>query len=300
MNLEKETICGYEVSAQMKRLWAMELDMVGKFVEVCREHGLEYRIMGGTLLGAVRHKGFIPWDNDIDLLMPRRDFNRLLEIGPEAFKDPLFFQTPVTENARYFSTYVKIRNRLGTAGTQEDFESGINCGVFIDIFCLDEIPDNLRKRKMYYRRLNEIAKMQRFALGKALPGGIVNEIKHTIQKMVYRCIYHNPDAAELFDIYQKAAGRYAGSGCRDVAHRDFGYQERYIWTKKDWDGTLPMTFEDMELDAPVGYDAILTRQYGNYNEIPEDKSTHDYLDFNPDVPYTEYFSDSGIPETKLS
>ena len=95
INLESETICGYEVSAQMKRIWAMELDMVEKFVAVCREHGFEYMIMGGTLLGAVRHKGFIPWDNDIDILMPRKDFNKLLEIGPDAFRNPLFFQTPV-------------------------------------------------------------------------------------------------------------------------------------------------------------------------------------------------------------
>ena len=91
IDLEKETICGYEVSARMKRIWAMELDMVEKFVEVRRENGLEYMIMGGTLLGAVRHKGFIPWDNDIDILMPRKDFNNLLEIGLEAFKSPLFF-----------------------------------------------------------------------------------------------------------------------------------------------------------------------------------------------------------------
>ena len=73
----------------------MELDMVRRFVEVCQEHHLRYWMMGGTLLGAVRHKGFIPWDNDIDLAMPRKDYNKLLEIGPDAFKSPLFFQTPV-------------------------------------------------------------------------------------------------------------------------------------------------------------------------------------------------------------
>ncbi len=119
INLDKETICGYEVSAQMKRIWAMELDMVEKFVAVCREHNLKYMIMGGTLLGAVRHKGFIPWDNDIDILMPRKDFNKLLEIGPEAFKSPFFFQSPVIEEARFFSADVKIRNLNGSAATQE-------------------------------------------------------------------------------------------------------------------------------------------------------------------------------------
>ena len=289
MNLGQETICGFEVSAQMKRIWAMELDMVEKFVAVCREHNMEYMIMGGTLLGAVRHKGFIPWDNDIDILMQRKDFNKLLEIGPEVFKSPLFFQTPVTEDSRFFSTYVKIRNENGTAATREEFESGINCGMFIDIFCLDEIPDSPWLRKLYYRRLNEISKMQRFALGKTLQGGIANKIKHSLQRFVYRFVYHCPDTAALFDIYQEAAGKYAGKHCRQVAHQAFGYWENFIWEKKDWDDRIQLDFEDLKLDAPKGYDAILKHQYGNYMKLPEDKSTHDFLDFNPDIPYTEYF-----------
>ena len=188
MNLEKEVICDYEVSAKMKRLWSMELDMVEKFASVCKQHDLTYFIMGGTLLGAVRHKGFIPWDNDIDLAMPRKDFNKLLDIGPTAFEKPLFFQTPVTEESRFFSTFVKIRNENGTAGSEEDFDSGINCGVFIDVFCLDKIPDGKWRRKLYFRQLNEIAKMARFALHKQLAGGLVNSIKHGLQIIVYKLI----------------------------------------------------------------------------------------------------------------
>lgn len=289
INLEKETICGYEVPAKMKRIWAMEMDMVEKFVTVCRENGLNYMIMGGTLLGAVRHKGFIPWDNDIDVLMPRKDFNKLLEIGPKAFKSPLFFQNPVTEESRFFCTYVKIRNGNGTAATREDFETGINCGMFIDIFCLDEIPDSPLARKLFARRLNEISKMQRFALGKTLQGGLVNRMKHFLQRSVYRLIYHSPDTSALFKIYQESAGKYAGKNCRQVAHLAFGYHENFIWDKKDWDRQMMMDFEDMKLSAPQGYDAILRRQYGDYMKLPEDKSTHDYFDFDPDVPYTEYF-----------
>ncbi len=289
INLDKEIICDYEVSARMKRIWAMELDMVEKFVAVCQQYGLEYMIMGGTLLGAVRHKGFIPWDNDIDLLMPRKDFNKLLEIGPEAFKSPLFFQTPVTEESRFFSTYVKIRNENGTAATREEYESGINCGIFIDIFCLDEIPDSPLARRIYYRRMNEISKMQRFALGKTLQGGLANKIKHSLQRFVYRFVYHNPNTATLFDLYQKAAGSYAGKNCRQVAHIAFGYWENFIWDKKDWDEQIQLDFEDMKVVAPKGFDAILRRQYGDYMKIPDDKSTHDYFDFDPDVPYTDYF-----------
>ena len=289
INLEKKTICGYEVSARMKRIWAMELEMVKRFVEVCEEHHLHYWMMGGTLLGAVRHKGFIPWDNDIDMAMPRADYNRLLEIGPEAFESPMFFQTPVTDGARFFNTYVKIRNGNGTAATREEFETGMNCGIFIDIFCLDEIPDSPRGTKSYFRRLARLTKMRRFVMDIPPKGGMLNKIKYALQKAVYRCVYHSPDAAELYRIYQKEAGKYAGTGCRRLAHRDFGYVERYIWEKKDWDDTVQLVFMDMKLNAPAGYDAVLKRQFGDYMKFPKDKSTHDYFDFDPDTPYREYF-----------
>lgn len=289
INLEKETICDYEVSARMKRIWAMELEMVKRFVEVCEEHHLQYWMMGGTLLGAVRHKGFIPWDNDIDLAMPRADYNRLLEIGPTAFQAPMFFQTPVTDESRFFNTYVKIRNGNGTAATREEFETGMNCGIFIDIFCLDEIPDSPQERKMYFDRLARFTKMRRFVMGISPKGGMVNRVKYLVQKAIYRVLYHSPDAAELYRIYHKEAASYAGTGCRQLAHRDFGYVERYIWNKQDWDETVQLDFMDMKLNAPAGYDAILKHQYGDYWKIPEDKSTHDYFEFDPDIPYREFF-----------
>lgn len=289
MNLEKEVICGYEVSEKMKRLWSMELDMVKKFVEVCKQHSLRYYMMGGTLLGAVRHKGFIPWDNDIDLAMPRRDFDKLLEIGPQAFEKPLFFQTPVTENSRYFCTYVKIRDERGTAGNKDDCDMGLNCGVFIDIFCLDEIPEGGLKRKIYVRQLNEIAKMSRFSLRKTMRRGLLNSIKHGLQRFVFKYVYGSPNAAQLFKIYQQKAGRFAGSGSLEVAHLAFGFHENYVWEQKEWSQIIMIDFENEKLCAPIGYDSILKHQYGDYMQLPDDKSTHDYIEFDPDVSYKYFF-----------
>lgn len=287
---EEEVICGYKVSAKMKRVWAMELDIVKQFVAVCDKYHLKYWIMGGTLLGAVRHKGFIPWDNDIDLAMPRKDFNRLLEVGPEAFQSPLFFQTPVTEHARFFRTYVRIRNGNGTASFQDEYDLGINGGVFIDVFCLDEIPDSKWRRKYYFKKINEIAKMARFALGRNLKGGFRNSIKHSLQKLVYSFVLRNPDSAQLFCLYQREAGRYAGQHKRKVAHQAFGFNPHYVWDSTDWEDTILLPFEGVMLCAPKEYDSILRHQYGDYMQIPEDKATHDVYSFNPDVPYTSFFN----------
>ena len=96
MNTEGETLfqdsftqpeirCGYYVSDSMKKVWAIELDLIRKFVEVCDKHGLRYFMDGGTLLGAVRHQGFIPWDDDADMIMPREDYNKLWYVAAEEF-----------------------------------------------------------------------------------------------------------------------------------------------------------------------------------------------------------------------
>ena len=281
MNFEPEFICGFMVSSKMKRIWAIELELLDAFVKVCHRYGLEYRIMGGTLLGAVRHKGFIPWDNDIDIAMPRKSFNRLLEIGSDAFREPLFFQTPLTERSRFFCTYVKIRNSKSTAASLSEYEKGINCGIFIDVFCLDEMPDNKLVRKIFVRRLCEIAKLQRFCFGSVTDKNMVDRLKHQIQKMVYKYVYHKPNASELFQIYHKIAGKYGGKNCKEVAHLDFGYKNKFVWNKSDWDTSTELDFEEMILAAPAGFDAILHRQYG--------ESTHDYLEFDPNTPYEEFF-----------
>ena len=290
MNLEKEIICGYEVSAKMKRVWAMELDIMKAFVEVCEQYGLTYRLICGTLLGAVRHKGFIPWDNDIDIAMPRKDFNKLLEIGPKAFQPPLFFQTPVTEDSRFFSTYIKIRNANSTAASRNEFNQGINCGIYIDIFCLDELPNNKLMRRVFTRQINEVAKMQRFCLEKPLSKGFVDRIKHELQHFVFRFVYHSPNAADLFRIYHKKAGKFAGKQTKEITHLDFGYRDNLVWERNDWVESVSLDFEDMSLLAPKGYDAVLRKQFGDYWKIPDDKSTHNYFEFDPDVPYKVFFN----------
>ena len=286
--LEAEERDGYFVSAKMKHVWAIELDILKSFIEVCDKYKLTYWIGDGTLLGAVRHKGFIPWDNDVDVYMPRKSFDRLLEIGSEAFKEPLFFQTPVTEKSRFFSTWVKIRNTYSTGASREEFEKGINCGIFIDVFCLDELPNNKLVKKLYIRKLAEISKMNRYCFGTIEDRHFADRIKHGFQKMVYKYVYHEPDAAELFRIYQKEAGRYAGKNKKEIAL--INCFPRWAFNRNDWKTTTILDFEDLQLKAPGGYDAILKKVYGDYMVFPEDKSTHDYIEFAPDVPYKEYFN----------
>ena len=92
--LKEEVREDYTVSENMKKLWLVELDILNKLIQVCNKYGITYFADAGTLLGAVRHKGFIPWDDDIDIILPRKDYDKLLSVAKEEFQYPYYVEKP--------------------------------------------------------------------------------------------------------------------------------------------------------------------------------------------------------------
>ena len=114
LNLEPETKCDFYIDTNRKKVWQAELDILEKVIDVCDKNNIKYFLASGTLLGAVRHKGFIPWDDDIDLVMKREDYNRFLEIAEKSIKYPYFLQCYKTEK-NYMRGHAQIRNSETTA-----------------------------------------------------------------------------------------------------------------------------------------------------------------------------------------
>lgn len=119
-------------------MWFAELQLLEKFIDVCNKHGLSYQLVGGSLLGAIRHKGFIPWDDDIDVGMLRPDYDRFVQLAKNELEAPFFLQTPLTDPGRNID-YVQIRNSATTAIDLRyvDDHNTFNQGIFIDIFSID-------------------------------------------------------------------------------------------------------------------------------------------------------------------
>ena len=149
---EEELKCGFLISKERKKIWAVLLDLLIKFDSVCKEHHLTYCFTDGSLLGAVRHKGFIPWDDDLDVSMPRADYEKLQTLGGE-FGDPYFLQTPYTDKG-YFYSFVKIRNKNTTGLSKAFMYQGFNDGLFLDVFPLDEVDSE--QGEMVYNKLREL------------------------------------------------------------------------------------------------------------------------------------------------
>jgi lipopolysaccharide cholinephosphotransferase len=107
----EEVRLGYTVSAKMKKIWAVEIDLLQCLIDVCEGHHLKYWADGGTLPGAVRHQGFVPWDDDIDIIMPRKDYDKLvgLAVSGQEFQAPYLLQTAYTDTG-YARDHAQLRD----------------------------------------------------------------------------------------------------------------------------------------------------------------------------------------------
>lgn len=139
MNLNSEIRNGYTISSDMKKVWNIQMKMVDKLIEVCNKYNLKVWADGGTLLGTVRDHGYIPWDDDIDMVMLRDDYNKLLQIAPTEFQEPFFFQNVYTDKK-----YPRGHSQLRYNGTAAILPCDVNCAfnqsIFIDIFVYDQLP----------------------------------------------------------------------------------------------------------------------------------------------------------------
>lgn len=130
-----------EGDSALRQAQMIMLRMLKVVDHICRKHGIRYWLCSGTLLGAVRHKGFIPWDDDLDISMMREDYERFIRVAPEEFPDDMFLQTKETDPSFLsLPIYCKIRDEKTTIQTQDTEYKGEHNGLFVDLFVLDKYP----------------------------------------------------------------------------------------------------------------------------------------------------------------
>lgn len=276
-NLNEEIIDGHLVTTETKKLWAVEMDLAEKLIEVCNKHNLRIWATDGTLLGAVRHKGFIPWDDDMDFCMMRDDYDKLLEIGPHEFKEPYFFQSFKTD-PHSWECLVKIR-RSDTAMIEDNYwtHKDFNRGVFIDVLVLDAVPKDIKELKMIMARVRNWSRLlQNYRMLDSTSFPLRVKIRHWL---IYLYVtIRNPNS-----LRQKIESLLSSNSIVDsefcsllefyaIERRDVSRIK--LRNKHYFDETVYLPFHDMRLPVPKDYDALLKVIYGDYMKPVKGSQSH--------------------------
>ena len=257
-----------ELSPEEKRtLQQRELEIFDLFADICKRHNLRYFIIAGTLLGAVRHGGFIPWDDDMDVAMPRRDFNKFAKISKKELPRGYFFQSSRTDK-KYPFFFSKLRQdgECVNEAILEAFE--IHKGCYIDIFPLDKCPRSERGRKMLFKLVEIyscalIAKSNPDFVCAYQKGGA--KILFSIAKHLPICLVKAMRGATRAIISAFCSGKTLAT-----ISGTHGYTKEYYDSRWYFDGDKTLAFEGRECPAPPGYKKQLTRMYGDYMTPPNE------------------------------
>lgn len=255
----------------LKRLQQVELEILKDFMKICDENNIKYFGFAGTGIGAIRHKGFIPWDDDIDIALTRDDYERALELVKDVYKDKY-----TVVNPEEFHKYPLMTTRIMKKGTKfvEFPLKDIDCelGIFLDVYAFDNISDDPKEFKKQGRDAWFWSKLM---ILRSLPFPVLPvrgwkaRIIHCITAVVhYLMVIFKVSRKFLYRKCKEACTRYNDRETRKIAYLcSTNPYTIYI----DIDKLYPLVkydFEDTELYFPKDIDSILRQQFGDYMQLP--------------------------------
>lgn len=258
--MSKYTVKGYDMDIVHDRM----LQIATEVDRICREQGFKCSLYGGSVIGAVRHKGFIPWDHDIDMCMPRKDYDKFVKYMKKHPNEKIFFSNYSAEK-RYPNSWGKVRLN-GTVFLEQELAplTELHKGVFIDLHPIDNILPRFLplqvKLAMFWSSVGKVKsgiyngsakKRSIYKLFSWLPYGVINALRGGAMKM----FKHLPTKY----VYK-------------VAHPNNGI---YPIPRCTFEDLMDHKFEDKTFYIPKNYDEFLTKRYGNYMEIPPESEIYD-------------------------
>lgn len=272
----------------LKRLQNTELEILKDFVKICDKYNLPYFATGGTAIGALRHKGFIPWDDDIDVCMLRKDYDLFMKIAPKEMGDRYIFMSTETE-PKYPLMFGKMVKR-GTRFIEKAYQQAdYPLGIYIDIFPYDKTSEDLSVRKKLQKKTWNWGRIHVLTLipNPNLPDNIIGWKKNVIL-FLCRIVYYFFKLIRLTPQktarqYLKWARKYENSA--SDLYIDYSYLtgERLMIRESQMYPLKKVQFEDMELSLVREYDSFLRPEYGDYMQLPPEDERHNhyasYIDF---------------------
>lgn len=253
---------------KFRALQLVQASIMDDIHRVCVKNNLKYYMIGGTALGAVRHKGFIPWDVDIDIAMPREDYEKFIEIANDELDSKHECQTYM--NQKYFSSphiLIVLKNSSITFRTDLLNGDSVRSGIYVDILPLDQVPTDAKLRKKHARELRIISKIKYYKESRVFStNGILTKICKKIIRFSLSCL----SDYKLNSIQQKIAQKYnhlpnTGEICSTLSHYKY---EKLCMPRSIWGTPKLYDFEGRQYYGQEDINAYLTKLFGDYMKLP--------------------------------
>lgn len=266
-------------SISLRELQMVELDILKRIIEICEKHHLTYYALGGTLLGAVRHQGIIPWDDDIDIGMPRPDYEKFLTIAGTELGSPYAVSGIQNNNAEYYYYYIRVVNqdiRLMRKLTEKD----TIIYAWVDVFPLDGVPKEEKVFNKWYRKAYRLKQKLAFSQFEYFYNVVSPEseisnknrgIKTAVKRIIHKLkIYKLVNTKKTWEKLDKVLKKYDYQ-TSDRLFNFCGYWGiKELFPKTVYGEGKLYPFEDIMIRGPVNYDYVLKQMYGDYMTPPND------------------------------
>ena len=254
---------------ELRDLQLKELEILKEFLKITKKYNLHYFMLGGTFLGAIRHKGFIPWDDDIDIGMPRPDYEKFIEFASKELQSPYELKS-FNKDEKYQQYIVRIIDKNISIVREDALDNKID-NIWIDIFPLDGMPNNGVIRAFHKFHLLFLRLLLQYSKFKT---GVNMKKKRNLLEtflikagfVITKVIHLN--VKKRFQAIDKALKRFSYDNSDFVVNFMGAYKFKEMFPKSYYDTPAEYEFENLKLIGASEYDKILTQMYGNYMKPP--------------------------------
>lgn len=300
---EDEVRDGFYIPSMIKRSWAVALDVLSEVDRICQKYDIKYYAEWGTLLGAVRHAGFVPWDDDLDIAMPRNDYIKFCQVAKQELKNGYeIFNFKNHDNFHHFLARVTCTSRICFEDKYLKEHNGFPYIAGLDIFVHDNVSRD-RKNQEHCEKIAEYI----ITVADNIADGSMNseQEKDALKRISQLCncdvsAYQNKEEEriQLYTLAENIFAAFKDDDCDEMTQMMpcsmYGNHMRI--PKKYYDEVVRIPFENTTIPVPIGFDAMLSKRYGDYMKLVRNTGGHNYPFYESQKKQLEVLMDFKLPQ----